>query len=81
MSVRIDPGVLERVEARRMVSRSAYVERAVRAFLAHDEGSASELAGIVRRYRLAARLDWADSQRLDADAARALESFGARARS
>lgn len=81
VTIRLDTDLLEAIEARRVLPRSAYIERACRAFLAHDEGSAVELARIVRRYRLASQQDWADLERLEADAARVLARFEASARS
>ncbi len=80
VTIRLDTDLLARIEARRMVPRSAYIERACRAFLAHDPGSASDLAAIVRRYRLASQSAGADLQVLEADAARALAVFEAACR-
>lgn len=81
VTLRMDPALVEAIEARRVGSRSAWVERAVRAFLAHDEGSAAELATIVRRYRLASQQGSVDLAALDADAARELEKYRLRAMS
>lgn len=64
----MDPRLLERIEARRVLPRSAWIERACEAFLRHDEGAAVELAAIVRRYRAAGHMGWADAQKLDEDA-------------